>query len=813
MIAFSRAVTGLRIAEQNLYVTSNNLSNVETDGYHRQRLNQYSFQSVSRGNLSIGMGVDADTVGHARLEFLETNYRNELASYGEYKYEDKVYTSLQSIVGDDGSYLQDSLNDMWEAFNELAKEYTTTIAGSYLRENSVSLIAEFDGINDQLDKMQQELDSEVINTVNKINNYSEQIAELNEQITRSEADGSMACELRDSRDSIIASLSELIDISVENATDTCVNIRASNGYLVVRTTSNRIGVEKNITGSVFHSPVWEDSGVNLELNSGELKGILDMRGGNVIGNLEHSSNGAPKEKMDIVVSIDTDMDFDTIQDMVKNFSDMLDMFDRQSVNYQLYLTNGKKVMAEDVSNFVSHLYAETAKLQVDNYAAASAGATTLSGLQKYIENLYGSDSQLSSDIWSYMEDNGVDFSGFETYLNANIADDDTLTKMQELITEFKDNGGTSLQEFSEYLAKSKADVATDLQVNMSAYINNTLTFNADSIKAYIDGEYNTGTVLPEMLTANSENALGNVAQATLINFRDDSNKYMMVFTDDKINNAVTMEDAAARMNEIGMSLIAVTTEDSKSSWSELAEETDGNVFDISELNTEDGAEGLGVSITRDFNSKLIGADEESGIAYFRAGLNSLLNGLVREINGIMRQGTNGYGNHHGDVMKDENGNVIYDEETGEPKTYNLDLFVKIDEDLPLQMGNIKINPEYDDVMNMPLSLTGATGDFRIGNMLVELTSADVFNSNDSYSTIEEYYADFILNFGQAANRALTGYETQSTVLDTAKDRISQVSAVSMDEELSNMVKFQYNYTAASKMIRVIDEMLETVINM
>jgi len=128
------------------------------------------------------------------------------------------------------------------------------------------------------------------------------------------------------------------------------------------------------------------------------------------------------------------------------------------------------------------------------------------------------------------------------------------------------------------------------------------------------------------------------------------------------------------------------------------------------------------------------------------------------------------------------------------------------------MGNIKINPLYDDVMNMPLSLSGDTGDFQIGNMLVDLTSADVFNNKDSYSTIEEHYANFMLNFGQAANRALVGYETQTTVLNTAKDRITQVSAVSMDEELSNMVKFQHSYTAASKMIRVIDEMLETVIN-
>ena len=55
MIAFSRAISGLRVAEQNLYVTSNNISNVNTEGYHRQRLVQSELQKTSRGNFSIGL--------------------------------------------------------------------------------------------------------------------------------------------------------------------------------------------------------------------------------------------------------------------------------------------------------------------------------------------------------------------------------------------------------------------------------------------------------------------------------------------------------------------------------------------------------------------------------------------------------------------------------------------------------------------------------------------------------------------------------------------------------------------------------------
>lgn len=63
--------------------------------------------------------------------------------------------------------------------------------------------------------------------------------------------------------------------------------------------------------------------------------------------------------------------------------------------------------------------------------------------------------------------------------------------------------------------------------------------------------------------------------------------------------------------------------------------------------------------------------------------------------------------------------------------------------------------------------------------------------------------------GQAANRTVT---TQETVLASVKDRRDQISAVSTDEEMANVIRFQKAYAASAKMISTIDEMLDTLIN-
>ena len=97
-------------------------------------------------------------------------------------------------------------------------------------------------------------------------------------------------------------------------------------------------------------------------------------------------------------------------------------------------------------------------------------------------------------------------------------------------------------------------------------------------------------------------------------------------------------------------------------------------------------------------------------------------------------------------------------------------------------------------------------------MLVKLTTTDIFSNGNEYSTADEHYADFILNFAQAANVSVSGLKSQESIVNAASEKMLSVSGVSMDEELGYMLKYQHSYTAASKLINIIDEMLETVIN-
>jgi len=66
--------------------------------------------------------------------------------------------------------------------------------------------------------------------------------------------------------------------------------------------------------------------------------------------------------------------------------------------------------------------------------------------------------------------------------------------------------------------------------------------------------------------------------------------------------------------------------------------------------------------------------------------------------------------------------------------------------------------------------------------------------------------------GLKGERAERMAETQSRIAKNLTDTRQSISGVNVDEELSNMIKFQHGYAAAAKFIAQMDEMLDTIIN-
>ncbi|HQO66392.1 MAG TPA: flagellar basal body rod C-terminal domain-containing protein, partial [Spirochaetales bacterium] len=82
----------------------------------------------------------------------------------------------------------------------------------------------------------------------------------------------------------------------------------------------------------------------------------------------------------------------------------------------------------------------------------------------------------------------------------------------------------------------------------------------------------------------------------------------------------------------------------------------------------------------------------------------------------------------------------------------------------------------------------------------------------SQKTFDDYFADAVASVGLKGERAGRMADTQSRVVKNLTDTRDSISGVNMDEELSNMIKFQHGYSAAAKFVSTMDSMLDTIIN-
>ena len=80
------------------------------------------------------------------------------------------------------------------------------------------------------------------------------------------------------------------------------------------------------------------------------------------------------------------------------------------------------------------------------------------------------------------------------------------------------------------------------------------------------------------------------------------------------------------------------------------------------------------------------------------------------------------------------------------------------------------------------------------------------------TTFEDFYSGIVTGVGAAAQDAERSVDATGIVVSTLESRRSEVSGVSLDEEMTNMLRFQHAYSAAARVLTAMDENLSRLIN-
>jgi flagellar hook-associated protein 1 FlgK len=267
----------LEVAKRGLYAqqtaistTGHNISNANTKGYSRQRVNFTAStpieapgmnRSVAPGQL--GTGVSYDSIKRVRESFLDDQFRNEAQSHGNWSVQKDTLEKLELIFNEPSDQgLRSVIDQFWNGWQDLSREPDNLTARAVVKERSLAMMDAFKHTDTKLSELSEDLTTSIDIKVGEANNYVRQIAQLNEEIRRIEGLGDNANDLRDQRDVLTDELSKIVDISVKEAVNGMYNVSLADGTALVE------GLQANQLGDAV--------GVD-QVTGGEIAGLVKAR--------------------------------------------------------------------------------------------------------------------------------------------------------------------------------------------------------------------------------------------------------------------------------------------------------------------------------------------------------------------------------------------------------------------------------------------------------------------------------------------------------------------------------------------------------
>ncbi len=213
------AYKGLLASNAALNTTANNIANVQTEGYSRQRVVQQASAAIRVFQTygCAGAGVDTLAIERVRDEFYDTKYWNNNANAGEYDIKQYYMKQIEAYFDDDGKStgfktIFDKM--MVNGIQEWKKDPSSTNAKKQFIGTAGQLTEYFNGLAGNMQKMQADINQEIKTKVDEINSLAGELATLNKQINVVELSGTKANELRDRRSLLIDQLSLIVDVEV-----------------------------------------------------------------------------------------------------------------------------------------------------------------------------------------------------------------------------------------------------------------------------------------------------------------------------------------------------------------------------------------------------------------------------------------------------------------------------------------------------------------------------------------------------------------------------------------------------------------------
>ncbi|EKZ9488700.1 flagellar hook-associated protein FlgK [Enterobacter hormaechei] len=280
------AMSGLSAAQSALNTVSNNISSYNVAGYTRQTTILGASNSTLTGGGWVGNGVYVSGVQREYDAFITNQLRAAQNQSSGLTTRYQQMSKIDDVLSDTTNSLSANLQDFFKSLQTLVSNAEDPAARQTVLGKADGLVNQFKTNDQYLRDQDAQVNTAISTSVDQINNYAKQIANLNDQISRLTGVGAGASpnELLDQRDQLVSELNKIVGVDVTVQDSGTYNISIANGYTLVQgSNASQLAAVKSSADPARTTVAYVDAAAgNVEISekqitTGSLGGLLTFR--------------------------------------------------------------------------------------------------------------------------------------------------------------------------------------------------------------------------------------------------------------------------------------------------------------------------------------------------------------------------------------------------------------------------------------------------------------------------------------------------------------------------------------------------------
>jgi flagellar hook-associated protein 1 FlgK len=273
--------TALAVHQAAIQVTSNNVANAGNADYTRQsaHLTPMEGQQLKPG-VFIGGGVNIDSVQRQIDDALTGRLRGAISDKASANERQQWVGSIESIfqeLGDNG--ISSQLSQFFNGWSNLANKPQDIGLRQIVVQNGEALASSLRGVRQDMTTLQDSADKQIQTLATNVDSLAQQVADLNLKIAQAEAGaGQAANSLRDQRDVVLKSLSELVEVRTQETSSGMVNVLSGSNPLVLGSDNRGVSLKfVNDNGTLVPTLIIKEDNSDFIINSGRLGALVGLQ--------------------------------------------------------------------------------------------------------------------------------------------------------------------------------------------------------------------------------------------------------------------------------------------------------------------------------------------------------------------------------------------------------------------------------------------------------------------------------------------------------------------------------------------------------